>query len=108
MIFQELLFESNLVGDDGSIVPYQEVVEETSNLLISNEAAVGLGNTVFSASWLTELFSIAGVSEFSSWKAMISHLFKVLLDGVNGFCLDSKSHSLYRRSGLDSRQKPVC
>ncbi|KAL3897236.1 MAG: hypothetical protein SGCHY_003555 [Lobulomycetales sp.] len=78
VIFQELLFESNLVGDDGSIVPYQEVVEETSNLLISNEAAVGLGNTVFSASWLTELFSIAGVSEFSSWKAMISHLFKIL------------------------------
>jgi hypothetical protein len=62
---------------DGKAVEYQTIVQETSDLLISHESCVGLGNAVFHASWLTEMFSLAASCEYESFNAMISHLFLV-------------------------------
>ena len=81
VLFQELLFQSPIIvakNKKYELKPYQIVVDETSELLISHDTGVGLANSGFSCGWLGELFVIGGTCEEGKEREMVQHLFGVL------------------------------
>ncbi|KAL5032116.1 hypothetical protein BDV3_000710 [Batrachochytrium dendrobatidis] len=83
VLFQELLFETDLVlpatlGSKTITMEYQEVVRYASQVFVSHEAAIGFGNEVWSASWLSQVLMVSAVSECADWECMIRFLAQVL------------------------------
>lgn len=58
---------------------YQEVVRETARLFVSQEAAVGFGNDMWSASWLSQVFMLAASTESHLFKDALTLLLRVFL-----------------------------
>ncbi|KAJ3217338.1 hypothetical protein HK099_005514 [Clydaea vesicula] len=83
VLFQELLFQTAIFEDDNkSLMDYKTLVNLTSDLLINNEAAVGLGNSLWGCSWLSEIFMLGGTCENDDWEKMLQLLLKVLFRSV--------------------------
>ncbi|TPX68367.1 hypothetical protein SpCBS45565_g03135 [Spizellomyces sp. 'palustris'] len=83
VLFQELIFQTPLVfpGPKGEDVTmdYREVVRKSADLFVSYEAALGFGNDLWSASWLSEVFMISASAEDSKWEYMIRFLCQALI-----------------------------
>lgn len=82
VLFQELLFQTDIdiPGAKGSrLMDYKAVAIETARQLISHEAAVGFGNDVWSASWLSEVFMLYGSAELRHWDQAFVFLCRVIL-----------------------------
>ncbi|KAJ1557825.1 hypothetical protein HK096_005154, partial [Nowakowskiella sp. JEL0078] len=84
VIFQEMLFQTDIIDLASSdsipiIIDYRNVVERSSEILNSYEAAVGFGNELWHASWLEEIFFVCANTEVLRWKEMFRHIIKVLM-----------------------------
>ncbi|KAJ3281727.1 hypothetical protein HDU76_008865 [Blyttiomyces sp. JEL0837] len=61
---------------------YRDVVRECSRLLVSQEAAVGFGNDMWSSSWLSEVMMVAACSEPRLFEDAVRMLIRVLMGSV--------------------------
>ena len=85
VIFQELLFQTHVEYPcNGSTIKldYRDVSTEVARLFISHESSVGLGNDVWSSSWLGEVFMVHVNSEEKNWEAAFRLLCRILLFSV--------------------------
>lgn len=84
VLFQELMFQSplSLPSSDSSkklLMDYQEVSKYASELFISHECGVGFGNSLFSASYLSQLLTLFVTSSPHNWERMIRFTIQVLM-----------------------------
>ncbi|KAI8826708.1 uncharacterized protein EV422DRAFT_511122 [Fimicolochytrium jonesii] len=82
VLFQELLFQSSLTlqtPTGTTVVDYREVVRQSADLFVSYEAAVGFGNEIWNASWLSEVFMLSASAERKDWTKMVRFLAQVLM-----------------------------
>lgn len=88
VLFQELLFQTDLrvpstsqKDSEFETIPWQAVSSRSAELFVSHEAAFGLGNDLWSASWLSEMFVMDCVTEClpNRMTESIQWLLKVLL-----------------------------
>ncbi|KAI8915216.1 Metalloenzyme, LuxS/M16 peptidase-like protein [Powellomyces hirtus] len=82
-LFQELIFQSDLTlttsTGETKVMDYREVARKCADLFVSYEAAVGFGNDVWSASWLSEVFMISASAEQGQWEKLVRFLTEVLV-----------------------------
>ncbi|RKO85204.1 hypothetical protein BDK51DRAFT_14308, partial [Blyttiomyces helicus] len=80
VLLQELLFQSPLYTSATTPpTDYRVVVREAAALLVSHEAAVGFGNDIWSASWLSSVFMLAASAETADAQNMTRFVVRVLL-----------------------------
>ncbi|KAJ3046244.1 hypothetical protein HDV00_000056 [Rhizophlyctis rosea] len=83
VLFQELMFQTPLVVPTPTgtteTIDYRDVVKRTADLFISSEAAVGFGNDLWSASWLSEVFMMSFSSEQADFERGVEFLLQNLL-----------------------------
>ena len=86
VLFQELLFQTPLVlvASDGSTVEmdYKEVAKYSSELFISHECGVGFGNSIFSASYLSQLLTLFATGVPTDFERIIRFISQVFLFSV--------------------------
>ena len=79
VLFQELLLESDLALPGQPIVPWNQVVKQTSDDLVTFECGVGFGNATFTCSYLPSLFYIYGISERHQFEKLCDHISNMVL-----------------------------
>ncbi|KAJ3050663.1 hypothetical protein HK097_008344, partial [Rhizophlyctis rosea] len=84
VLFQELLFQSPMTILDASTstpktIDYREVVKTAADLFVSNEAALGFGNDLWSASWLSEVFFMSCSAEQEDFEKAVRFLTQSLV-----------------------------
>ncbi|KAJ3254769.1 hypothetical protein HK103_006844 [Boothiomyces macroporosus] len=83
VLFQELFFtcplELWLFNNNITKMNYQQVAQYASELFVSHECGVGLGNSIFSTGSLSELVTIFVTAKPSEWETMIRFVVQVLM-----------------------------
>jgi Zn-dependent M16 (insulinase) family peptidase len=82
VIFQELLFQSSLSipGLNGTIrMDYKEVAKYVSEVFVSHECGVGFGNSIFSVSYLGQLFTLFIAANPQDWDRALRFAIQVFL-----------------------------
>ncbi|KAJ3268748.1 hypothetical protein HDV01_002321 [Terramyces sp. JEL0728] len=86
VLFQELFFacplELRLFNNTVTTMNYQQVAQYASELFVSHECGVGLGNSLFSTGSLSELITIFVTAKPSEWETMVRFVFQVLMFSV--------------------------
>ncbi|KAJ3237057.1 hypothetical protein HDU81_010060 [Chytriomyces hyalinus] len=81
VLFQELVFQCPVVRPQtsGKGLSYQDAIKKTSEIFVSNEAAVGFGNDMWSCGWLADTFMVSFSSDVERFDAAVQWLIECLL-----------------------------
>jgi Zn-dependent M16 (insulinase) family peptidase len=82
VLFQELLFQSSLAIPGTKMtmrMDYREVAKYVSDAFVSHECGVGFGNSVFSVSYLCQLFTMFITCNPKDWDRAVRFVSQVLL-----------------------------
>ncbi|KAJ3248634.1 Presequence protease, mitochondrial [Chytriomyces hyalinus] len=79
VLFQELVFQSPVSRPSGKALSYQDAIKKTSEIFVSNEAAVGFGNDMWSCGWLADTFMVSISSDIERFDAAVQWLIECLL-----------------------------
>ncbi|KAI9296809.1 hypothetical protein K502DRAFT_301758 [Neoconidiobolus thromboides FSU 785] len=95
VLLQALMFQLDIIKKDQTIIPYNEVVENTNKATVERYATLGLGNKTFSTSWLSDYFFIFSKCEIGQFDDMLKWTLTNIFD-----CVFTKSRLLSTAKNL--------